>query len=145
MGNKRRADQNAATNHQTAAVDDLLGFRAREEERERAGSVHGRHYTDYVEEVKDLKRQGRLDDAIELLGELMDAVERENELVGWGPAPWYFEHSAICYRKLKQREAEVAVLERYVRTCQVGNLSAQDYMVERLAKAKELREKHGDG
>ncbi len=56
----------------------------------RAGYVRGRHYTDYVEVAKDLKRQGRLAKLEELLRELIDAVEAEARKKRWAVAPWYY-------------------------------------------------------
>jgi len=93
------------------------------------------HYTDSVEKIKSLKREGRNSEAIELLLKCVDATEREARTAnskpsvlderfsfleegrsehGWGVAPWYYEQLAILlYRKEKQYQKEVEILERY--------------------------------
>src|SRR5687767_984356 len=55
------------------------------------GSWNGRHYTEYVETVKILKREGRLNEALTLLEHLVDATEQEADAMNWGVAPWYYE------------------------------------------------------
>ncbi len=78
-----------------------------------AGTLRGKPYTEYVEEVKALKRHGRNDVAESLLLELVEVIEAEAAEQQWGVAPWYYEQLAIIYRKRKDRAAEVAILERY--------------------------------
>jgi hypothetical protein len=77
------------------------------------GIIHDRHYTDWSETVKQLKRDGELDKAIELLRQCADATEDEASATGLGVAPWYFEQLAVCFRKQKDLDAEVAILERF--------------------------------
>lgn len=79
-----------------------------------AGNVQGRHYTDWVEAVKDLKRLGHLEQARNLLTELCDAAEREAAVTGHVIPPWYFEQHTIVCRKLKDPDGELAILKRYV-------------------------------
>lgn len=45
----------------------------------------GRHYTEYVDDVKRLKRDGRVDDVESLLLMLVEATEEEDryERMGW--------------------------------------------------------------
>lgn len=79
-----------------------------------AGRFCDRHYTEWVQEVKQLKRDGNLDEALVVLMGCIDAVEDEMTAQGWhDPAPWYYEQAAIVHRKRKDYAAEVAVLERY--------------------------------
>ena len=80
-----------------------------------AGLVDGTHFTDYVEQVKQLKLEKRHDEAIDLLLKLVDAIEAESRAAGGshGVAPWYYEQLAIIYRKEKRYADEVGVLERY--------------------------------
>jgi len=42
----------------------------------------GGHYTDYVERVKELKREGKNQEAIDLLTRCVDATEAESKKVG---------------------------------------------------------------
>lgn len=79
------------------------------------GLWNGKHYTDHVDTVNALKREGRLNEAIDLLGHLVDATEEEArfEGPGWGVAPWYYEQLATIHRKRGDLDAELAILERY--------------------------------
>jgi len=76
------------------------------------GCFNGRHFTTYVTDVEGLKREGRLDDAEQLLLQLVTATEREDAVCEMGVAPWYYEQLALVYRKRKEPGKEVAILER---------------------------------
>ena len=98
-----------------------------------AGSVDGRHYTTHVDEVKELKRKGRLAEAEKLLSKLVDAAERQFKIDGYGLPPWYYGELAIIYRRLGQFDDEVDILERYLK--RGGNPSNVE---QRLQKARQL-------
>lgn len=102
------------------------------------GVVHDRHFTEWVETVKQLKREDRLDEAIQLLRQCADATEDEAEVTGLAPAPWYFEQLAICFRKQRDFDAEVAILERFV-MAPLAQPNIPDKLIDRLAKARELQ------
>lgn len=78
------------------------------------GMVRGKHYTEWVETVKDLKRLGHNEQVRELLLELCEAAEKEGAATGMAVPPWCFEQTAIVCRKLKDTDGEVAILERYL-------------------------------
>ncbi|TDT63385.1 exonuclease domain-containing protein [Fonticella tunisiensis] len=80
---------------------------------EKPGYYQGKHYTDYVDLVKELKRAGEYDKAEKLLLCLVEAVESESKKENWGVAPWYYEQLAIIYRKQKNLSKEIEILERY--------------------------------
>ncbi len=106
-------------------------------ESERRGLVRGRHYTEWPDVVRELKQDGRLDEALDLLMECVGAAERDAG--SREPAPWYTEQAAIVLRKLGRRDDEVAVLERWVAAAGdpgrwVG--STQPRLVARLAKLR---------
>lgn len=82
---------------------------------EKPGNHEGRHYTTYVDEVKELKRTGELERAVALLVELIAATEAEARATSLGVAPWYYEQLAIVFRKLKEPTKELETLERYAR------------------------------
>jgi hypothetical protein len=113
-----------------------LGLRAADD-KPTAGRVRGRHYTDYVEDVKSLRRSNQDESAEHLLLELVDATEDESRARGTGVAPWYYEQLAIIYRKRKDPAAEVAILERYARQPPAPGTGAAK-LAERLAKARGL-------
>lgn len=98
-----------------AAQDIVESFSEAQRRIKAAGSVESSYYTDHVERVKQLKREKRHPEAIELLLKLVDATENESKVAGegWGVAPWYYEQLAIIYRKEKRYGEEVAILERY--------------------------------
>lgn len=105
------------------------------------GLVRGRHHTTYVETMKELKRRGSYDGAEKLLLELIEATEEESRVERWRPAPAYYEHLAIVYRKLGRPGDEVAVLRRFeVANRDYGGLP-EDFQ-RRLGKALELCVKH---
>jgi hypothetical protein len=99
------------------------------------GFVRGRHYTEYVEDVKALCRSGREVEAERLLLDLVDATEAEARAEKWGVAPWYYEQLAISYRKQGNPQGEVDILERYARqTPAPGSMPPE--LIKRLEKAK---------
>jgi hypothetical protein len=77
------------------------------------GSVRGRHYSTYAEEVRQLRRDGHTEAAEQLLLELIAATEAESRAEGYGVAPAYYEQLAILYSKQNDHAKELAVLERY--------------------------------
>lgn len=81
----------------------------------RAGMVQGYHYLETVEPIKQLKREGRLEEALTLCYGAIAAAEADRR--GAEPAPWYTEQAAIIHRKLGQREQEIAVLQRWLDHC----------------------------
>lgn len=105
-----------------------------------AGRVRDRHYTDYVDEVKLLRRDDRDDTAEQLLLELVEAVEEEARVLDVGVAPWYYEQLAIIYRKRKDVDAEIRILERYSRQSPAPG-AGPDRLAQRLTKARALRDR----
>ncbi len=119
----------------------LVEFSVQQAQKKEAGSVEGLHYTGYVEDVKQLKREKRHSAAIDLLLKLIDATEAEARVAGkgWGVAPWYYEQLAIIYRKEKRFAEEVAVLERYKAQPKAPGIGPSK-LDERLKKARKLLE-----
>jgi hypothetical protein len=115
-----------------------LGLRSKTDDKPMTGRVRGRHYTDYVEDVKALRRSDKDEAAERLLLELIDATEEESRLRGTGVAPWYYEQLAIIYRKRKDAAAEVAVLERYASQPHAPGAGPAK-LAQRLMKARALR------
>jgi len=109
----------------------------------RTESLNNYQSYDYIEKVKELKRQKEHSKAIELLLKIVDKEEREAKVKSkqlgfrWTPAPWAYNQLAIIYRKEKRFDDEVTILERYMK--QEGVAGNGDSMMEqRLKKAKEL-------
>lgn len=97
------------------------------------GKVRGKHYTEWAETVKDLKRLGHLQQAADLLEELCCAAEAESQEAQQTLPPWYFEQRAIVLRKLKDYDGEVEILRRYA----ASPWAVPGRFDERLAKAIE--------
>ena len=72
------------------------------------------HYLELVEPIKDLKRQGKLEEALVVCYKAIEGAEGSRE---FPPAPWYTNQAAIIHRKLGQRDQEIAVFERWLRLC----------------------------
>ena len=101
------------------------------------GTYRGRHYTEWVDEVRRLKRENLLDEAETLLLGLIGATEAEAQAKGWpSPAPGYYENLAIVYRKQRRYLDEISVLARYRDFS--GDLGGK--FAERLRKARRLQE-----
>jgi putative intracellular protease/amidase len=111
-------------------------------EQEVAGLVRGRHFTQWPEVYKQLKREGRVDEALALILECRDATEREAALTGQEPAPAYTEAAAIIYRQRGALDDEVRVIERYFNACPPGRGRAR--LEERLLKARGQASRDGD-
>lgn len=102
-----------------------------------AGDVRGRHFTEYVDDVRALRRSGREVEAETLLLELVDATEEEARREGWGVAPWYYEQLAISYRKAGDIQSEIRILERYAAQKHAPGASPPK-LLQRLDKARRL-------
>lgn len=113
-----------------ARIGDYKGAQQNEERK---------HYTDAVEQVKQLKREKRHDEAIALLHELVEETEAEARKngPGWGVAPWYYEQLAILYRKERRYADEVNILERYANQPHSPGVGPAK-LAERLDKARQL-------
>lgn len=95
-------------------TDALAGGGARAESFAQ-GMVNGVHYLQLVEPIKQLKREGRPEEALVLCYAAIEGAEANRE--GREPVPWYTEQAAIIHRKLGQRDKEIAVLERWLAVC----------------------------
>ncbi|WP_157556930.1 hypothetical protein [Nocardia acidivorans] len=79
-----------------------------------AGLVDGKDVRHWFEEVKSLKRSGRLEDAARLLTRMLDAEDAAATIIETPRTQWITEQAAIVFRKLGNYQAEVAVLRRYL-------------------------------
>jgi hypothetical protein len=96
------------------------------------------HYSDKAELIKQLRRDGKTEEAERLLLEAVEATEEEAQREGWGVAPWYYEQLAILYKKAKRPEDELAILERHERQPGPPTTRGQK-LTERLRKLRERR------
>ncbi|MDZ4709397.1 MAG: hypothetical protein SH818_13445 [Saprospiraceae bacterium] len=102
--------------------------------------VKGKHFTDYVDRVKQLMEEKNYPEAIEPLLKLVNETEKEAKKKGLGVAPWYYEQLAVIYRKEKRYNEEVEILERFEKQPKSPG-SLPKVLAERLIKARELLNK----
>lgn len=101
------------------------------------GYHNGKHYTEYVENIKEMKRANLNVEAINLLLNLVDEVEAESKANNHSPAPWYYEQLAILYRKEKRNNDEISILNRYFDFCEqysIPNGAKHQVLVDRYQK-----------
>lgn len=106
-------------------------------DRSAPGFVRDRHYTSYVDTVKELRRAGHEGEAERLLLELVEATESEDEIERLGVAPWYYEQLAISYRKRGDVRSEIEILERFARQKHAPGVMPST-LLNRLEKARAL-------
>lgn len=93
--------------------------------------VRGKNYIYWVPKIEQLKRDGRLEEALDLTLECCGAAERDRG--GREPAPAYTRHAAIICRKLGYLVNERQVLERWL---SFGFKSKDEGFENRLAKVE---------
>lgn len=99
------------------------------------------HHSDAVEDIKQLKREKRHDEVIDLLEWCIDYTEAEAEAdgpVASAPAPAYYRHLGIVLRKEGRFDDEVALLERYIDWFEEHGGEPREGLVDRLERAREL-------
>lgn len=96
-------------------VKEALAEGGERAERFRRGMVNGVHYLELVEPIKELKREGRLEEALALCYVAIEGAEGDRD--GREPAPGYTYDAAIVLRKLGRRDEETAVLKRWLALC----------------------------
>lgn len=98
------------------------------------GKVRGAWWGQQRGAIAELKRQGRLDEALSLVDECAAAAERVAVALGERPDPWAAEQQSVILRKLKDPARELAALERYAHAC--GSFAVPDTIGERLNRAR---------
>lgn len=104
------------------------------------GYVDGRHFVTFVNDVKELKKLGNLDEAERLLLKLVVAMEKACKINDEGVAPWYYHELAKIYRKKKEYQKEVTILKRFSHQKHARGVGPKK-LLERLEKARVLAEK----
>ena len=64
---------------------------------------------EWCETIEEHKRNEQYDTALAILDKCIQVEEAHDG----GVAPWFYEQAAIIYRKIGDRDAEIAVLRRY--------------------------------
>jgi hypothetical protein len=113
--NSKQKTSNNEINYENIQISETKGS-TKITFKNKAGFINGKHYTEYVDDIKELKRQNKLIEAENILLEIIEALKAEAKAEGphWFLAPWYFEQLAIIYRKQKSIEKERYILEQYL-------------------------------
>jgi hypothetical protein len=122
---------NSSHTEKSAMVREALQGGGERAQQFKRGMVDGVHYLELIEPIKQLKREGRLEEALVLCYKAIEGAEGD---AGRGmPAPAYTEQAAIIHRKLSQKEEEIAVLRRWLARCPTAQ-RADSSIAERLSK-----------
>lgn len=106
---------------------------------EQAETVDGTSLGRCQVRLAELKRSGDLAAARSLALKMVDAMYTGAQIRGGTPLVGVILDVAIVFRKVKDIDREVAVLQRYVDSCPVAELDKR--VVDRLAKARALAAK----
>ena len=102
------------------------------------GYVDGKYYLEYIEDVKQLKKEGKYKESVNLLLKLVDAIEKESKAKDIGVAPWYYEQLSIIYKKLNDKEAEINILERFSKQKHARGVKPKK-LLDKLLKLKTIK------
>ncbi|HYK90972.1 MAG TPA: hypothetical protein VE398_19525 [Acidobacteriota bacterium] len=89
----------------------------------------------YSDEVRELKRQGRLREAADLLTMLIDLIEEKGKKEGRDVPRWYYEQLASIQRREGKSSAEEKTLERYAASRR--SAGRKDKLLSRLERLKQ--------
>ena len=76
--------------------------------------VRGRDLNDWLVPLKDLRKAGETRAALDLLAEIIAAIETLEQFDPREPQPYWYEEAAKVYRRLKCRQEEADVLNRWL-------------------------------
>lgn len=121
-----------------AIVAETSRFMAQRERWRMLATVRGKVNFEWGSHIDQLKREGKLEEALQLTYECMDASERADDSAGDGSSTWagWAERACIILRKMGDFEAEERLLQ-----CAVAKLPDRESLVNRLAKAAVLAER----
>ena len=107
----------------------------------KAEEIDGKHFTEYIEEVKMLKKSAKNQELEDLLIKLIGATEAGDAISHRGVAPWYYEELAKLYRNENDYKKEVEILERFAKKRHAPGIMPAK-LLERLTRAKQLLSKN---
>jgi hypothetical protein len=90
-------------------------------------------------ELADLRRQGRIDEAIEMLLVLVDTVEEKARAQARPVPHWYYEQLANLYHRRRRPKDELKILRRYASKPRIDGKPARRLLqrLERLSRGAE--------
>ena len=104
--------------------------------------VRGRHYCAWGEPIRQLVDDDRLDEALELLLEVIAVAELPENCGGGAPVPGWTEQAADVYRRLQDHVGEVTVLQRWFEAARRNGYPVDEShpLVAHIATARTLME-----
>jgi len=76
--------------------------------------IDGKHYSEYSDYINELVRKENYNEAIDLLVKIIEIMENVAIEKGVGVAPWYYDKLSLIYKKMKNKEAEIQTLKRFL-------------------------------
>lgn len=98
--------------------------------------VGGVHYLELIEPIKQLKREGNLQEALKLCYVAIESAEKDKG--DDCPAPFYTIQAAIIHRKLREGDDEIAVLKRWLAVSPTRYREGSE-VAQRLAKIESAK------
>lgn len=121
-------------------LDETAAWHERNELWKSMRFVRGMSFEEASKAVDQLKREGRLEEALDLAYACSDAMERANAVIGITGAGSWYERQAIILRKMGDYEAEVRLIEDVHR-----RFPDKKLIIDRLPRARALLEKQSAG
>jgi hypothetical protein len=87
---------------------------------QQVGLVRGRHLIDWVPTYQQWLREGRENEALDLLLEIIEAAAQLSKIDGVAPPSGYIQQATAIYQRHGDEAGELAVLERYAAACPPG-------------------------
>lgn len=104
------------------------------------GYLNGRALTTYWPDIERLKKNGSENELEQLLITLIELDKIQANIEDWGVIPGFYYELCVLYRKNKDYEKEVSVLEDFSNQKHAnGEMPGQ--LIGRLEKAKKLRDR----
>jgi hypothetical protein len=104
------------------------------------GYYNGRGTTTYWPDIERMKKEGLENELEELLINLVKSDKEQARKEDWGVIPGFYYELAVLYRKRKDYEKEVAILEDFAQQKHANGVMPGQ-LLERLEKAKLLKNK----
>jgi hypothetical protein len=116
--------------HNNPLLAQMEAVRAQRSSGERIGLVRGRHHVDWVPTVEQWLREGREDEALALLLEIVEAAEQIARVDQVAPPSGYTTRAVSIFRGRGDDDGELEILERYAAACPPGK--GKPELLERL-------------
>jgi hypothetical protein len=99
-----------------------------------------RHFTHYIEPIKQLKREGKNAEVYALLLDLMPQIQEFGKEHDCLP-PWYFEQASLALERLGRLNEAAHIIQEYLdwHSARGSAITAKNEMLKRLARLRSKR------